>query len=107
MMKCIGESCCVTGNYHEENQVLQEADVGVKMGVDSSYSAIDASSVILQSSKIDLLMKAIIFGRNLIINVKKFIEYRLVINLSLFIMMIVTILLNKNNPFNLVQLMII
>jgi magnesium-transporting ATPase (P-type) len=73
-MRSVGESTCVTGNFHEETQVLKESDVSIKMGIDSSYSAIDAANIVLQKGKLDVLMNTMIYGRNMIINVKKFIE---------------------------------
>jgi len=59
-MKTVGFSTCVTGNYHDEINVLLEADVGIKMGIDSSYSAIDASNIVLQHGRLDVLVQTII-----------------------------------------------
>jgi len=73
-MKAIGYSTCVTGNYHDEMDVLKESDVSIKMGIDSSYSAIDAANIVLVKGRMEVLMNTIIYGRNMITNVKKFIE---------------------------------
>lgn len=35
-MNALGDSCCVTGNYYDEIKVMQEAEVSIKMGYDSS-----------------------------------------------------------------------
>lgn len=60
LMRAVGESTCVTGNFHEETQVLKESDVSIKMGIDSSYSAIDAANIVLQKGKLDVLMNTMI-----------------------------------------------
>lgn len=99
-MNALGDSCCVTGNYHEDTAVLKEADVGVKMGADSSFSAIDASNVVLREGRMQNLMNAIIYGRNMIVNVRKFIEFELTCNLSIMIIIIITSTLNKECPFS-------
>lgn len=52
-------------------------------------------------------MNTIIYGRNLIVNVKKFIEFQLTVNLSIIIILIVTTCLNKDCPFTILQLLII
>jgi len=36
MMNAIGESSCITGNFHEETPVLRASQVGIKMGIDSA-----------------------------------------------------------------------
>lgn len=85
--------------------VLKESDVSIKMGIDSSYSAIDAANIVLQKGRLDVLMNTIIFGRNMIINVKKFIEYQLTINFSILAIMLITISTNKDSPFSFLQLL--
>jgi len=52
-------------------------------------------------------MNTIIYGRNLIVNVRKFIEFQLTVNLSIIMIIIVTSCLNKDCPFTILQLMII
>lgn len=99
-MNAIGDSCCVTGNYHEDTAVLREADVGVKMGADSSFSAIDASNIVLHEGGMENLMNAILYGRNMIVNVRKFIEFELTCNMSIIIIILITSSLNKESPFS-------
>jgi len=53
---------------------MRESDIGVKMGIDSNQSAIEAANIILKNGKLEEIVNAIIYGRNMIISVKKFIE---------------------------------
>lgn len=75
------------------------------MGSDSSYSAIDAADIVLLKGRMDILMNTIIYGRNMIINVKKFIEYQLSINFSILLILLITISTNKDSPFSFFQLL--
>jgi len=75
------------------------------MGIDSSYSAIDAANIVLQRGRLDVLVQTIIYGRNMITNVKKFIEYQLTINLSIILIVIICISTNKYCPFTFMQLL--
>jgi len=77
------------------------------MGADSSFSAIDASNLVLREGKMEILMNAILYGRNMIVNVRKFVEFELTINMSIMLIIIITSILNKEPPFSYFQLMII
>lgn len=52
-------------------------------------------------------MLAIIYGRNMIINVKKFVEFNLTVNFSIIALIVFTTCLSKDTPFTFAQLLII
>jgi len=55
--------------------------------------------------RLEVLMQTIIFGRNMIINVKKFLEFQLSVNMSILMILLVCISTNKQSPFTFMQLL--
>lgn len=71
-LKELGKAVAVTGDGINDVDALRVADVGFAMGTGCSIAK-DASDMILTTDNFESTMKAIMWGRNIYANVKRFI----------------------------------
>lgn len=62
----------VTANGSNDAPALKKAHVGFSMGIAGTEDCRDASDIILLDDNIQSVLKAVIWGRNFIESIKKF-----------------------------------
>lgn len=65
----------MTGKGYNDAQALRKADVGFAMGYTGTAIAKEASSWVLQKDDFSALIPAILIGRNIYWNIRKFIQF--------------------------------
>lgn len=73
-LKELGHCVAVTGDGINDVDALRSGDVGLSMGSGCSVAK-DASDMILMDDNFDSTMKAVMWGRNIYANVKRFIQF--------------------------------
>ena len=73
-LKELGKVVAVTGDGINDVDALKDADVGFSMGSGCSVAK-DASDMILVDDNFESTMKAVMWGRNIYSNVKRFIQF--------------------------------
>lgn len=73
-LKELGKVVAVTGDGINDVDALKDADVGFSMGSGCSVAK-DASDMILMDDNFESTMKAVMWGRNIYTNVKRFIQF--------------------------------
>lgn len=73
-LKELGKAVAVTGDGINDTEALRSADVGFSMGSGCSVAK-DASDMILTEDTFESTMKAVMWGRNIYANVKRFIQF--------------------------------
>lgn len=91
-LKELGKAVAVTGDGINDVDALRSADVGFSMGSGCSVAK-DASDMILTDDNFDSTMKAVMWGRNIYLNVRRFIQFQLTVNFTALVVVFLSALI--------------
>ena len=103
-LKALNNIVAVTGKSTNDAPTLQISDIGISM-LSGTDVAKKASDIILTDNNFSSLMAAIIFGRNICENIRKFLQFQLTINFSSCFSVFVCAVFGNETPLTPIQLL--
>ena len=94
----------VTGDGTNDAPALSKSDVGFSM-FDGTDIAKNSSDIILMDNNFSSIVTAIKYGRNVIDNLRKFIQFQLVINLTVCSFIVVCSCIGAQTPIKSIQML--
>ena len=104
-LKDIGSQVAVTADGINDARALATAHVGFCMGISGCEVAKDSSDIIILDDNFNSVFRATQWGRNILDNIRKFIQFQLAVNVVCLIFVFIGGATLGNPPFSVIQLL--
>ncbi|XP_074283849.1 calcium-transporting ATPase 12, plasma membrane-type-like [Silene latifolia] len=108
MVQCLkqkGHVVAVTGDGTNDAPALREADIGLSMGIQGTEVAKESSDIIILDDNFNTVATVLRWGRCVYINIQKFIQFQLTVNVAALVINFVAAVSAGEVPLTAVQLL--
>lgn len=95
----------VTGDGTNDAPALHEADIGLAMGISGTEVAKESADVIILDDNFSTIVTVAKWGRSVYVNIQKFVQFQLTVNVVALIVNFSSACLTGNAPLTAVQLL--
>ncbi|KAI9120516.1 hypothetical protein K1719_007549 [Acacia pycnantha] len=100
-----GEVVAVTGDGTNDAPALHESDIGLSMGIAGTEVAKENADVIILDDNFSTIVNAVRWGRAVYINIQKFVQFQLTVNVVALVINFVSACFTGSAPLTAVQLL--
>ncbi|OVA12938.1 Cation-transporting P-type ATPase [Macleaya cordata] len=105
LRKMFEEVVAVTGDGTNDAPALHEADIGLAMGIAGTEVAKENADVIILDDNFKTIVNVAKWGRSVYINIQKFVQFQLTVNVVALMINFVSACLSGSAPLTAVQLL--
>ncbi len=100
-----GEVVGVTGDGTNDAPALKAGDVGLSMGLSGTDVAKEASDIVILDDKFSSIVKAVLWGRCVYDNIRKFLQFQLTVNVVALVLVFVAACTAGATPLNAIMML--
>eukprot|EP01041_Mallomonas_annulata_P003293 gene3293-6525_t len=101
----VGEVVGVTGDGTNDGPALKAADVGLSMGLSGTDVAKEASDIVILDDNFSSIVKAVMWGRSVFDNIRKFLQFQLTVNVVALTLTFMSAFTGFEPPLNAVMML--
>jgi Ca2+ transporting ATPase len=103
-LKTLGNVVAVTGDGTNDAPSLSKSDVGFAM-IEGTDIAKEASDIVILDNNFSSIVIAIIYGRSIYENIRKFLQFQLTVNFCACILVFICSCIGNETPLNSIQML--
>ncbi|GMI25110.1 hypothetical protein TeGR_g5451, partial [Tetraparma gracilis] len=100
-----GQVVGVTGDGTNDAPALKASDVGLSMGITGTKVAQNASDIVITDDKFSSIVRAILWGRSVYDNIRRFLQFQLTVNVVALLFTFIGAVSGFHPPLNAVMML--